>query len=404
MATYQSIVMTGGTSLFAPANIFGQATRDMKIFEFDRANPRLPPQKDRESAIAGWLEQMASLTSQSSEKPQAVSAEYSLLHALSKEKKLARAPEVLIFFTDTFGGEAAARLLEKVIAKDFSARVSLEKIEELDVANRRSLNRSLGRFMQKLGENLREGNRNRFNTCFAPLGGYKVMTSFGYIAGAFYGYPTAYLHEEPQVLHEIPPVPIEIDSNFVEKHSEMVRRFLKEDTMSWNALSDEEKKAIESYSFFFERVEEMISLNAFGRFIFMQDRYAPKFQTRVFINRRRDHGLRDTTARKFAYAQIHKLICKLKTDPVGYRSELHHEASFDNPKGRTSDFSLYKGSSHGPYTFRATWRYDENEDHIYVNYMWLNHAEYERDVAQGIGFGEGAQDYQDISAEVYQTA
>ena len=178
---YHTILLTAGISLFGSFNIFGKKTRTEKIFEFPATNPKAPgeDQETWDSHIEDWLKTMRPLFGDALSNPKRISAEYSALYALQKENKLQKNPKIVLFYTNTFGSKAAARLLEKLIAKDFSAQVSLEKIDDLDVDNRSRLNQNLGNFMQLLGRHLQ--NQDKSSTCFVPLGGYKIMTSLGYI-------------------------------------------------------------------------------------------------------------------------------------------------------------------------------------------------------------------------------
>src|SRR5690606_957211 len=137
---------------------------------------------------------------------------YSMLYALQRMGKLGESPRVALFHTDTPDGKACACLLERVISQDFSAEVELVSVQ-MDVSDKVKMNRSLGDYMFQLSRALQAGDPTY--TCFAPIGGYKVMSWFGYLVGSFYGYPTAYLHEFSQhMLHIVPPVPIAIDPDF----------------------------------------------------------------------------------------------------------------------------------------------------------------------------------------------
>ena len=64
------------------------------------------------------------------------------------------------------------------------------------------------------------------------------MTSFGYLVGSFYGYPTAYLHEGSQQYWHLSPLPIDIDPEFFKNNISFLRRLMNEglvemDTLSW---------------------------------------------------------------------------------------------------------------------------------------------------------------------------
>ncbi|MBO8170109.1 MAG: putative CRISPR-associated protein [Thermoanaerobacteraceae bacterium] len=400
---YGAIVMTGGISLFSRNNIFGRETREREIFNFERTNPVLKsPGQDVDEAISDWLKEMKEAAKLTRDNPRSVSAEYSMLYALRENGKLSSNPVVTIVHTDTLGGKAAAMLLQKIAAKDFNAYVQLRELPELDVCNRTKLHKSLGLFMECVAEELKAGNR--YTTCFAPIGGYKVMTSYGYITGSFLGYPTAYLHEDNQVLVEIPPIPVQIDEVFIEENSDLIRKLLLEEVCDWNELSQRQQQAINDNSFLFYIVDDMVQLNAFGHFVFTQPEYAPKFSTKVYFSGEARKVLNEyPSAETFAYQQVKSLITKVKSDPGIFRGELYHEADFSILNGKDLQFSLYKGASNGRHVFRAAWRYDKDEDKLYINYLWLTKP-YEHDVKKGKGLTGDFDSYQDVSELVYGRA
>ena len=223
----QRIVMTAGLSLFNFRNVFGVATREKEIFQFakDNVTPICPEDKGKEEAIQSWLEELRPVLKKAVDQPSMVSAEYSMLSRLQQNNRLVEKPKVVLIHTDTFGGNAAAALLKVIIQNNFQAEVQLVGIEELNVNNRKQLNRALAVFIRCLSEQL-DDDYMKESTCFAPIGGFKVMTSYGYIVGSFYGYPTAYMHENQQVLLEIPPVPIQIDDEFCPAECRLAKKAL----------------------------------------------------------------------------------------------------------------------------------------------------------------------------------
>lgn len=175
---YHTVIMTSGVSLFGFANIFGKFCRsDFPLFQFERQNPVLTEKIEEQEAIHLFVSKMKEIVNQTKENPMNVSAEYSLIHRLKELNKLGNHLHIVLFHTNTLGGKAAAYLLKEVLEQDFPCQIMLKEISDFDVNNRRQLNIALGKYLRSLSDELVEHHPDY--TCFAPLGGYKVMTSFG---------------------------------------------------------------------------------------------------------------------------------------------------------------------------------------------------------------------------------
>jgi hypothetical protein len=291
------------------------------------------------------------------------------------------------------------------LKNDFQATVKTISIKSLDITNREQLYRALADFMADLARCLRQGEPN--TTCFAPIGGYKVLTSYGYIVGSFLGYPTAYLHEETQILQIIPPVPIDINLNFVEKNSLLIRKCMNEGVLQGSQLTRQEREIVMMYPSIFESEtrddEDYITLTPFGLFLFERAEFAAKFQTRFWMSETVKNLLdRDPSKKAFAFQQIYELVQKIKGDFFRNRGVLFHESTFESLKGKTLSYHLYKGASNER-VFRAAWRYLESEDCLYINYLWLDsHNDYEREAEKGIGLLKDEGQFFEVTNEVFR--
>ncbi len=378
---YHNIVATAGISLFAAHNEYGKLARNEGFFRFERSNPLPLADETEEATRLRWSNFCSRADLQATRThPQAISAEFSLLHALSRLKRLGDSPHVSLIITQTLGGWAAAELLKRLLRNAFSAEVQIKTIGDLDVNEPANLRRSLGQFMQTVAQEL-EGKDASF-TCFAPVGGYKVMTSLGYLAGAYMGFPTAYLHEDNQVLHEVPAVPIQIDHVALSRLAPLVRQ-TRGEIMKWSALPIPDQEAISRHPYLFERADDLIALNAFGIFITGRPEYARLFGTQVHGTEAIETEFRGG-AGNFLCGQVRELIKKLN-DPTGNWGELRHELSFESLNGKDLAFHLYKGASNGVLPFRAAYQYERATDVLFLSRIWTNHAAYEREASQGKG-------------------
>lgn len=398
MEKYHVIVMTSGVSLFSDGNYFRRWTQEGDFFQFNGNKMLIKEGMEEEEAIKRWLSSAQQILPKRMWEPEKVSAEYSMLYALQRMGKLGESPRVALFHTDTPDGKACACLLERVISQDFSAEVELVSVQ-MDVSDKVKMNRSLGDYMFQLSRALQAGDPTY--TCFAPIGGYKVMSWFGYLVGSFYGYPTAYLHEFSQhMLHIVPPVPIAIDPDFFRKYASFLRRVHLEGVLARDTLSWEERQLVQSHASLFTVEEDHVCLNPFGEFLFTRDEYVSRLKTQVYFSDAVMRTLKDyPSQRSFVFQQVGVLLEAIKRNPQQKRGKLYHEADFEALNGRTFPFHLYKGASNGG-LFRGTWRYDEQEDRLFINYVWLTKP-YEHEVLRGKGLDKDEGNWHDVTEEFY---
>jgi len=310
------------------------------------------------------------------------SAEISMITVLQQRKQLVKQPYITLFYTDTLKGRTAAFVNKQILEKLCKARVNMRKIYELDVDNRSLLNRALGKYLSDVSRALLEGEPR--TTCFAPIGGYKVMTSLGYLVGALHNYPTAYLHEGSTVIHEIPAVNIEVDEDIIKKNHHIFKKFFDGDCFELDELSKEEQALIHEQSVMFDQVEGLVELNPFGRFLCDQDKYYKYFKSQVYF----DVSLKRMIDNRYAnywgdvYEEIKQLIFQHEAKSARYRATLYHESAFSTLNGIDLQYHLYKGGN-SP-VIRAIWTYDKSDDSYYIVHIWFDHNDYDREAAQKI--------------------
>jgi putative CRISPR-associated protein (TIGR02619 family) len=326
------------------------------------------------------------------EHPERVSAEYSLLHALQKTWQLAAKIDIILFHTSTDQGRQAVKILEPLLSEAFNAKVTLREIPGLDVADPKLIRLAVGRYLQDLGQALLSLKESGISACFSPIGGYKVMTALGYLIGAFYGFPSIYLHEMSQdIIHVVPPIPLRLDPDFLAENAEFIRELLIHDVKAWRDLLPQHVAIVESHPYFFERVDDtepLVAVNAFGRFICSQPEYVRYFATRFYLSEEVRKGLaRYPSDRPFVGQQLGNLAAALKGAALAKHMTIHHEVDFPDLKGKDLKYALYKGTSNGALIFRAAWRYDADRDNLYINALWLRQHddEYERQARTGHG-------------------
>lgn len=327
------------------------------------------------------------------------SAEISMIAVLQQSERLINNPYITLFYTDTFKGHIAGAVNKIILENVYGATVRMRKIFELDVNNRSVLNRALGKYLSDVSESLKEGEPR--TTCFAPIGGYKVMTSLGYLAGALHNFPTAYLHEGSTVIHEIPAVTVEIDEGFITENYTLLKKFFDGDCFEYDGLSREEQLLIQKQTVMFEQVEGLVELNPFGRFLCDQNKYHKYFKSEVYITETLKHNIDNRYANYWpdVYEEIKSLIFEYESKSPNYRSTLYHESDFTQLNGKNLTYHLFKGGN-SP-VFRAIWQYNEEADSYYIAHIWFDHNAYVREVVQTIQQSQANNQWVNITGELY---
>lgn len=300
-----------------------------------------------------------------------------MIHALNRIGRLGPGARVVLIHSTTFGGKAAVTLLEHILPCCFDVRVNVQEVPDLNVDDSSGLRRSLAEFMSLTATELERGGSPDV-TCFAPVGGYKVMTSLGYLAGAYLGYPTAYLHEDNQALHEIPAVPIQVSRDKLEKAAPLMKKI--NECYSWQGLSKKERIRCSEMPFLFVREDDTIGVTSFGIFLMKRSEYRNLFGTQLYVARSEARRLQQIGAKSTVISRIFELRRKID-DYTSNQGELRHDLVFDRLKD--AFFWLYKGP-HG--TIHAAYSYDKDSDILYVSKVWIQHDDYETDANRGRGF------------------
>ncbi len=386
--SYHRIVLTAGTSALLGSNHFAAGAGQSGLLRIQAPRVLPPEGSAEEESLEAWRAWVDRVPIKGIPLER-VSAEISVLRLLQAERRLGGAPVVSLIHSDTFGGEAAALLVARVIEENFQGQVNLRRAHDLDVEHPRKLARSLGGYMAVVDEEIQKGEPG--TTCFAPLGGFKVMTALGYVVGCVRGFPMVYVHESKQsLLHTIPPVPVALNTQGLEAYQPLFRQIHREQVVRLETLSSPQHGVLEDHPYLFERTEDEVAFSPFGAFLAVRMlrrrvRVSPQAKAAA------DHG--DT--RSLVLAELRDLLARLE-DPERHRGTLHHEQSWSVPG---TVLSLFKGASGGAGVFRAAYWCDSEGD-LHVEHVWTDHAVYERQARDVLGKGRGTA-HQEITAAVY---
>jgi|SRR5690625_5159908 len=391
---YQRIIITSGVSL-----IFNNKSMIEQGFPDFFSTPE--PLTDESTVTSDEVIQhlTSELAHKESDELGKLSAELSMVNVLQKTDRLVKQPYITLFYTDTFKGRTAGFVNKMLLEKVYGATVRARKIFELNVNNRSMLNRALGKYLSDVSSALQEGEPK--TTCFAPIGGYKVMTSLGYLAGALHNFPTAYLHEGSTVIHEIPAVNIEVNESFIQENHDLLKKFFVGDCFEYDQLSPEEKELIKKQTVMFDQVEGLVELNPFGRFLCDQDKYYKFFKSQIKF----DKSLKRTIDRRYAnywenvYDEVKSLVFQFESKSANYRGTLYHESDFSSLKDKDLSYHLFKGGNEP--IFRALWNYNETDDSYYIAQIWFDHDDYEREIVRTIESAGHKNDWVNITNDLY---
>lgn len=391
---YNRMVVTSGTSLLNN----NRSLLESEFSNFFQVKERLT---DESFSLSDKVIQYLSTQLLSLDKSDLdqISAEVSMVAVLQGREQLVKAPYITLFYTDSFRGRVAGLVNKKILEQVYGATVRMRKIYKLDVHNRTVLNRALGKYLSDISEALEEGEPN--TTCFAPIGGYKVMTSLGHLVGNLHHYPTAYLYEGSTVVHEIPPVIVEINESLIKENHQLLKKFFDGDCFIYEELSPEEQAFIKEQSVMFEQVEELVALNPFGRFLCNQNKYYKYFKSKVYMEESlyREINRRYTSYWKTVYDEIKDLIFQHESNPADYRATLYHEPDFSQLDLKGSSYHLFKGGNNP--VFRALWLYNEEDDAYYIAHIWFDHDVYKREATATIKRKKHKGNWINITEQLY---
>lgn len=392
---YHTVVITCGTSFNASSNIYSLSNmQKIKETPLDLYETNLS--ETTEDYILQWIEACKNIHSKGVNRPAQISAEYSTLYALKQLNQLHKQPTVILIVTNSVGGRMADRLLKYLFERDFAATVKVVYVT-LDVSSQNKLNQQIGMYMSELTNALSQGEPN--STCFVPLGGYKFMTSYGYIVGSMLKYPTVYVNEHTQQLIQIPWVPINVDQTFIEKNTPLLRKCLN-DYIRIEDLHYEEQELVFSHPYVFEVEDGLVCLTPFGQFLLQQFERHYIFGTQYFLSKQVRNLIKDQQDQSiFVAQQMQELVKKIK---LLEKSDLQlmHEKDFKDLDRSKIINQLYKGASNGRHVFRLAYYYEKSEDRLYANYLWLDHKLYEREVANGKGLYSRESTFRDATDEI----
>lgn len=354
MAVFQRVVFTAGTSAINPTNL-GKPLHDRGILVrkgftsviAEGVAPEALEEAVRALDYGRWEAD-----------PDKVSAEFSALFSLFRQHKLAERPTISLIATKTPEGALSARVVAGAMEAAFDAKVKTTLVD-LDISRVDEVAAKVGLFMAKVAEALEEGEPS--STAFFPLGGYKFMTTTGYLAGAFLGYPTLYLHEDKQdVLHTVPAIPLAISEETLRAHADWLWRA--GNGVARAELSAHDLGLVAAAPWLYEVADDLVGASGFANFL--KARHPHILGTQIHLHREAAKHAQELNLTDFALQQLGNLVNHLER--ASGHADLKHEW-WALPAG----WHFYKGASNGQNVFRALYRVRART--LEIRQMWFQH-------------------------------
>ncbi|WP_395718809.1 putative CRISPR-associated protein [Prosthecobacter sp.] len=371
---FSRVIITSGISAISERNILGQLLRINPgpiRFVAGKQNPELAEGHAVEDAAAHVrkLAVSESCIQDARARPRDVSAEYSLLTALARKGLLHGKPDVVLLHTDTLNGRLAAEAVKSLMEELLECRCHLREVDSFDTSDPVRLKQGLGAFMHKVVNELRHLDASY--ACFAPQGGYKIMASLGYVAGSFLQFPTAYLHEDNQTLHIIPPIPVALAPDEMADLGRLAREVRSHPELS--SLTAQDRESVFAHPWLFEISEGHVEPNAFAQFLGLETKPILLSSDALKIL----GEVHNSDAIRKRIQSLPTLVEEFNKKRGAYGGLLDHEREFTNlnKQGNRPIFHIWKAAAGD---FYVAWK--EREDGaLLINRIWGAGHTYTRD-------------------------
>lgn len=361
---YHHLVMTAGTSAVLGKNLGRRWLEDQFGDHVSFVGPRVVPRESvsREAV----LERARTAPIPPIADPKAVSAEYSLVAAVTHERRLVAQPHIDLVHTATFEGELAAIFCERVLVER-GATVVLHPVADMDPNHPDEMRRALGGYLATLVRCLQPADPR--TTGFAPIGGYKIMTSLGTLAGALFGFGSFYLHEDGQKLVRVPAVPLDVRPEGLTQVRPVYWRIRDAGIVRRSDLGPAEQTHLDDLPWLFDQDDELVGAGPFAELLLASEQHGAALRREVFVEAEVAKTVDPAELRLGVGALIEELDGPRRPDL------LFHEATY---KIHGTPFHAFRTRTDG--RFRLAWRL-ARPDRVEIRRAWVHdHDRYEDEV------------------------
>lgn len=392
---YQNVIITTGTSVMTKF-IYSKNTNDQVKLIQGFLRKYQEGQGNRDELSREIISHYRNYYRENSDELAAASAEVSMVDLLEREKKLDEGfVTIKLIHTITDDGILSAKLIKELLEMKYSYTVILVETDEIDVKDRMRLNNQLGKYLNVISEQLRENHPSI--TCFAPIGGYKILTSLAHLVGTIERYPVLYTYEGSNVIQQIPPIHIKLDYDFFIQNRKLFSKAVQNAFLDFQSLSEEEQAIVRKDLSLFEIIEEngkeYVLLSTLAEYV-CSTKLNYLFYPKIYFDRQSFKLVEGKQAWLDAKNEVRKLLDmygeilstenELEKDQIStmYSHYLFH--SFKGVDLNSSSYRLYK-SKNKNVVFRSLWKYVENVNAYYISSIFLHdHDDYERVLANNL--------------------
>jgi putative CRISPR-associated protein (TIGR02619 family) len=237
--------------------------------------------------------------------------------------------------TDTYLGEATARMVEKWLKQHVTSQVEVYRQKDLQTKSLLPFQLALTELVRKLSQDLPQWRSQNYRIIFNLTGGFKSVQGFLQSIAHFYADETLYIFESATELLRIPHLPIQLDLNeTVLKHLHTFRRLAQ-------SLPCSDAQMASMPEIFIFQIDGQTTLSPWGELVWEQSKkalyaehvYEPPSERIVYSDKFKKTVAYLSADRKILVNErMDQLACCLETTPSQNPPSLDFKSLQGNPK------------------------------------------------------------------------
>ena len=370
------VIVTVGTSVFNPNNVFGKLFNSKKELQINEIRNKIKEVVQKNPEI--------NFNSQ-------ISAEITVINSMVNKRLLAIKAKVMLVHSDTIDGINAAMVVKEIIehyTDNFD--IELKQIKQLNMnqMDLESVQVGLFEFISSMKNLFETYQDNKDFLIFSPIGGYKSMTTLSYLVASMYGIESYYQFENSTVLVNLPLIPVVQNYSYLEEepYYSVIQKFLLHTHFDVNQslfsedISSEFINEINTLNYEFYKYEDetgaLFSLSP----LINQSVQVSKFYPNIYFEK--------SINVSYQKQIFEKIIDEWRTIGMNYTREdynhvFEHERGLDVISKKDYNWHLFrhKRINYGN-NLRAIYKIDMENANVFIKAVY-NHDDYERLINSG---------------------